>query len=162
MSKKGGYAARFEFGLFNGPDDPRDAALSFRAVEHGCTMLYRCNVDYCNAYGRQRVPDLYSTVTTVIGRQPLIRYQTPEDACGGDVWQDIPTLLARRYGDCKDLACYLAAYRTVFDLIPSVPRVRRRWMQDGFALYHVVVENLVDGIIEDPSMHLGMPPALGA
>lgn len=157
-----GYAARFEFGLFNGPEDPRDAALSMRAIEHGCRMLYSCNVDYCSAYGRERVPPLYSTTVVAGVARPIIVYQTPENACGGDVWQDIPTLIERQYGDCKDLACYLAAYRTVFDRIPSVPRVRRRWMQNGFALYHVVVENLTDHTIEDPSLFLGMPAAMGA
>lgn len=158
----GGYAGRFEFALFNGPDDPRDAALSFRVIEHGCAFLFKCNVDYCLAYGRERVPYLYST-RIVNGRQvPFVVYKTPESPCGGDVWQDIPTLRQRGFGDCKDLACYLAAYRTVFDKVPSKPIVRRRWLDNGFALLHVVVLNQVDGTIEDPSLLLGMPVGMAA
>jgi len=156
------YAARYEFALFNGPSDPRDAKLSFRVIEHGCDFLYKCNVDYCVAYGPSRVPYLYSTKIVRGIPRPIIIYRTPENACGGDVWQDIPTLIERGYGDCKDLACYLAAYRTVFDRIPCRPRVRRRWLNGGFALYHVVVENMTNGEIEDPSLLLGMPPALSA
>lgn len=165
------YAGRFEFGMFNGPHDPRDAALSMRIIQHGCNFLYKVDEEYCLAYGRSAVPYLYSTRRDQYGRQtPLVIYKTPESACGGDVWRDIPMLVGRsdiglvgtHAGDCKDLACYLAAYRTVFEKIPSRPVVRRRWFDNGFALYHVIVQNLIDGSFEDPSLMLGMPPALSA
>lgn len=140
------YAARFEFDLFNGPEDKTDAFLSIRAIIHGCDFLYRCDVDYLIAYGK-KVPGFYESG---------IRYETPENACGGDVWQDIPTLLRRGFGDCKDLACFRAAELTVKEGIYAKPIVRRKWMQNGFALYHVVVM-YPDGRIEDPSAALGMP-----
>lgn len=146
------YAGRFEFGIFNGPHDERDAALSMRAIVHSCDFLFRCDVDYLLAYPNGQVPRLYESG---------VFYQTPESPCGGDVWQDIPTLLKRGFGDCKDLACYLAAERCVFDRIYCKPIVRRRWISDDFALYHVVVM-YPDGSIEDPSEVLGMPSALAA
>lgn len=145
------YAARYEFGLFNGPEDSRDAALSMRAVIHGCDMLYRCDVDYLLAYP-QRVPRFYDCG---------LRYKTPEDPCGADVWQDIPILLGRGYGDCKDLACFLAADLTVRERILAKPMVRRKWLGKGFGLYHVVVL-MPDGTIRDPSIDLGMSPNAGA
>jgi len=145
------YAARFEFGLFNGPRDPRDAALSMRAVVHGCDFLLRCNVDYLLAYGRE-VPRFYNCG---------LRYQTLREACGGDVWQDIPTLIQRKVGDCKDLACFRAADLIVRERINAKPIVRRRWLDRGFGLYHVVVL-LPDGTVEDPSLLLGMTPGTAA
>jgi hypothetical protein len=145
------YAARFEFGLFNGHDDRRDAYISLRAVEHGCAMLYDVNVDEMLAYGQSTIPPLYQT---------RVYYRSPDDRCG-DVWQDALSVLDRGYGDCKSLACYRAAELTVFHKRPARPFVRRRWLEHGFALYQVVVA-FSDGSFEDPSELLGMPSASGA
>lgn len=158
------YAARYEFGLFDGEDDETDAFLSLRTVMHGCTFLYACNVEYfLSKFGQDRtkVPNLYDTP---------VYYKTPENACGGDVWQSAKTLLERGYGDCKDLACYLAAQRTVRDGIHAVPKVKRKWFSGGFALYHIVVQHTIgcecgycdENNEEDPSIVLGMPVEAGA
>jgi hypothetical protein len=142
------YRATFEFGIYNGDADGKDAALSMRATEHGCDFLFRCDVDYLLAYGNA-VPRFYDAG---------LRYKSPEDACGGDIWQDIPTLLGRRYGDCKDLSCFRAADLVVRQKVDARPIVKRRFYPSGFALYHVVVL-LPNGDIEDPSKILGMDPA---
>ena len=141
------YRATFEFGIFNGLDG-KDAALPMRATEHGCDFLFRCNVDYLLAYG-DRVPRFHAAG---------LHYKSPEDACGSDIWQDIPTLLGRRFGDCKDLACYRAAELVVRDRVAAKPFVKRRFYPDGFALYHVVVL-LPNGEFEDPSVECGMSPS---
>ncbi len=159
------YAARYEFdGLFDGDDDETDAFLSLRIVMHGCTFLYACNVEYLlSKFGqdRNKSPNLYDTA---------IFYQTPENPCGGDVWQNIPTILKRGFGDCKDLACYLAAQRTVRDGILCRPMVKRKFFNDGFALYHIIVKHedrcrcgyCDANYEEDPSIVLGMPSGDGA
>lgn len=144
------YDARFEFGLFNGQADQRDAFISLRAVMHGCEMLYRVNVDEMMAYGPAEIPPLYQTG---------VYYRSPNTKCG-DVWQDARRVLERGYADCKSLAAYRAAELTVYHRIPAKPFVRRRWLEDGFALYHVVVV-LFDGSFEDPSALLGMPEGDG-
>lgn len=151
------YAARFEFGLFNGPADPADAFLSFQAVVYACDLLYRHNINLLIAYPK-KIPRLYESG---------IFYKTPENACGGDVWQDILVMLpqppfnGRGFGDCKDLACYRAAELTVRDGIRAVPIVKRKWLERGFGLYHVLV-GFPDGTTEDPSILLGMNPSEAA
>ncbi len=138
------YAARFEFGIFGRQGDAVDEALSFRAIVLGCDYLFNVNCDYLEAY--RNVPWLY---------QSGIYYESPALDCG-DVWSDIPMLIARRYGDCKSLACMLAAQLWVYAGISATPFVRRKWLDDGTSLYHVVVR-MPDGAIEDPSWKLGMP-----
>lgn len=142
------YRATYEFGIFNGDKDGKDAALSMRATVHGADFLFKCNVDYLLAFG-DLVPRFY---------EANLKYKSPEDACGGDIWQDIPTLLGRRFGDCKDLACFRAAELVVKDRIDARPFVKRRFYPGGFALYHVVVMK-PGGVEEDPSIALGMNPA---
>lgn len=144
------YAARFEFGLFNGHNDQRDAFISLRAVMHGCEMLYRVAEDEMLAYDVDVLPLLY---------QSGVYYQSPDDRCG-DVWLDPRKVIERGYGDCKSLACYRAAELTVRFRRPARPFVRRKWLDRGFALYHVVVV-FADGSFEDPSLILGMPSSDG-
>lgn len=144
------YRATFEFGIYNGSQSQKDASLSMRATMYGCDFLYRCDMDFLLAYGDQ-VPRFYDAG---------LRYKTPNDPCGGDVWQDIPTLLGRKFGDCKDLACFRAAELVVKDKIQARPYVKRKFFADGFALYHVVVL-LPNGEFEDPSIALGMPVSQG-
>lgn len=157
------YAACMDFnGLFDGADDETDAFLSLRTVIHLCECLYKCNVEFLLSKLGEDVPNLYDT--GVFYKTPSIR------GFDGDVWQNIPRTRARGSGDCKDLACWLAAERTVRQGLHCVPFVKRRWYHDGFALYHVVVrhpDNCVCGEcdgdkIEDPSALLGMPLGDGA
>lgn len=69
------------------------------------------------------------------------------------LWEPIPALYARGYGDCKSLACALIAeYRLAG--IPARPSFR--WARNPLngTDYHIVVQN-VRGF-EDPSKVLGM------
>lgn len=144
------YAARFEFGLFNGRNDQRDAFISLQAVILGCEFLYRVAEFELITYGQSVIPPLYQTG---------VFYKSPDDSCG-DVWQDPLQVVDRGYGDCKSLACYRAAELTVYHKKPARPFVRRKWLDRGFALYHVVVV-MSDGSFEDPSALLGMPVGSG-
>lgn len=68
-------------------------------------------------------------------------------------WQDIPTIIERRSGDCEDLSCWRAAELRASG-INAHPYLK--WRQsDGRKIYHAVVK-LPDGRIEDPSLTLGM------
>lgn len=157
------YAACLDFvGLFDTPDDETDAFLSLRTVCHMCECLYKCDVEFLLSKLGQDVPDIY---------EAGVYYDTPFiPGFKGDVWQNIPRVRERGLGDCKDLACWLAAQRTVREGLHCTPYVKRKWFVDGFALYHVVVKH-PDGCrcgrcdeknLEDPSVPLGMPVEEGA
>lgn len=70
-----------------------------------------------------------------------------------DPWQDIPSTLAKGYGDCEDLACWrMAEYRVKgIDARPLI-RWKRR---EGKYVYHALLR-LPDGRTEDPSIAMGM------
>lgn len=76
-----------------------------------------------------------------------VRYQRERDR---EEWRTVPVLLARRTGDCEDLACWRAAELRVagIDARAVVYKAAPR-------LWHVVVK-LPDGSTEDPSRELGM------
>lgn len=78
---------------------------------------------------------------------------------GEEHWQDVPTTLARKIGDCEDLACWRAAELRVRSNINARPCYRYK-VVDGpnggpITLYHILVLR-PDGSIEDPSKRLGM------
>jgi len=77
----------------------------------------------------------------------------PEER-GQEVWQTIPFMLRRGYGDCEDLASWRIAELRVRDGIHAVPRLTWRPRPHG-RLYHITVA-LPDGRFEDPSRVLGM------
>jgi hypothetical protein len=69
------------------------------------------------------------------------------------VWDPIPALYRRGYGDCKSLSCALIAeYLT--QGIAAKPVFRFRNRQDGGKDFHILV--LTDKGHEDPSAKLGM------
>lgn len=73
-----------------------------------------------------------------------------------DVWDPIPALYLRGYGDCKSLAAALIAeYRE--QGIPATP-VFRFSDVNGRKLFHILVSKTVNGQAkwEDPSRALGM------
>ena len=78
-----------------------------------------------------------------------------EEPPGAEDWQDIPTCLKLRWGDCEDLACWRAAELRVRYGIAAVPFFTRQVKSDGSTLYHIMVR-LPDGRTEDPSRQLGM------
>ena len=105
-------------------------------------------------------PRLYETT---------VRYK--EEAPGREDWPDIPKIIANGWGDCEDLAAYLAAERRVYDGVAAEPIIKWKWIptkellaagyprgkvpRDGIWLVHCLVR-LPNGDIEDPSKVLGM------
>jgi hypothetical protein len=70
-----------------------------------------------------------------------------------DRWQDIPSTLARRTGDCKDLSAWRIAELREWGEPAEVDITVRQ--QGGMTIYHIRVRRS-DGSIEDPSRILGM------
>lgn len=91
-----------------------------------------------------QTPELYRA-GVVYKREPAPR----------EVWQDIPTILGRRQGDCEDLACWRVAEIRTKRGLKARPIPQGRKGPDGTLHYHIVVR-WPDGTIEDPSKRLGM------
>lgn len=78
-------------------------------------------------------------------------------------WQDVAETLARRLGDCKDLACWrVAELRNAGIWARPYIRYAVRIVRRGIfkpplrlSVYHVLVQ-MPDGELEDPSAILGM------
>jgi hypothetical protein len=73
-----------------------------------------------------------------------------DTACDEERFCTIPITVDQGWGDCDDLAPWLAAERTVRDGILSIPVPMRSAVG-----YHIVVMRF-DGVTEDPSLLLGM------
>jgi hypothetical protein len=84
-----------------------------------------------------------------------------------DIWDTIPALYGRSYGDCKSLAaCRVAELRArgikcrpVFRFITEPSE--SPYDQTGYTMYHILVmfaDNRVQGLWGDPSKVLGMIP----
>ncbi|MFM7009973.1 MAG: hypothetical protein ACKO0Z_11695 [Betaproteobacteria bacterium] len=71
-----------------------------------------------------------------------------------EFWQDIPSILKAKSGDCEDLACWRVAE---LNAIGVKARPYIKWRESGpmKGVYHAVVR-WPDGRIEDPSAALGM------
>lgn len=81
-----------------------------------------------------------------------------------DAWQDIPQVLARGMGDCKDFSCWLVALyrlqRISYGIYPVITdHVYNDPSGNGppITLFHVRVGIGNGEFIEDPSAELGMP-----
>jgi hypothetical protein len=70
-------------------------------------------------------------------------------------WQDVPTTLKRREGDCEDFSCHRAAELRVFDGVKAFPTFNWRVRDGSSYLYHIQT-GYPDGRVEDPSRRLGM------
>jgi hypothetical protein len=119
---------------FDSASDPVDNARALRALLH---CLGAINLVYLQ-YRAGRVAPLYDSG---------VYYDRTQ------VWDSIPALYRRGYGDCKSLTGALIAER-VMDGQKASPVFR--WMvgQDGQTNYHILVMT-PDGF-EDPSKVLGM------
>lgn len=71
-----------------------------------------------------------------------------------DPWQDIPSTIAKGWGDCEDLACWRIAELRHHGNTDARPLLRWR-KEGGRYIYHALVR-LPDGRTEDPSVALGM------
>jgi hypothetical protein len=100
--------------------------------------LVRFNLDYLKNY---KVPHLYRS-GVVYGRT--------------NMWEPIPALYERGFGDCKSLSAALIAQYEIRG-IPASPVFRfsaSSYRGDDHLLYHILVQT-TDGY-EDPSRKLGM------
>ncbi|HEV8246740.1 MAG TPA: hypothetical protein VGP93_13275 [Polyangiaceae bacterium] len=73
---------------------------------------------------------------------------------GNEQFKDVVAVLHDGYGDCEDLACAQAAWRTVRTGELCSPAITWKPMGSGW-LYHITVLR-ADGTREDPSRELGM------
>lgn len=107
-----------------------------------CDALTSLNVLFLHK-ARGRIPLLY---------QSGVRYEREKQIEGGfeKWWRTIPWILRDRKSDCKGLAAWRAAELTVAGMSArAVPS------QEGPKLFHVRVLRS-DGVVEDPSVELGM------
>jgi hypothetical protein len=82
-----------------------------------------------------------------------VRYERERNT---EEWLSIPEVLARKAGDCEDLACWRAAELIhLGETTAEVVIVWRKKVAPGRRTYHVVVRR-ASGEIEDPSGRLGM------
>lgn len=108
--------------------------------------LVRCDMRWLIAQREAGlpVPLLYSSG---------VRYR-PEPWKGQEEFADIPTVFARKWGDCDDLAPWRCAELRV--LYGERANLRVSWAKQGAVrLFHITVRR-ADGSIEDPSRVLGM------
>jgi len=119
---------------FDSASDPVDNAKALQALLH---CLGAINLIYYQ-YRRDTVPALYKSG---------VHYDRTQ------IWDSIPALYWRGYGDCKSLTSALIA-EYVFQGRPANPVFR--WMvdQSGQTNYHILVQT--ESGFEDPSKVLGM------
>lgn len=99
-------------------------------------MLIRVNIDYLRRH--PNTPPLYRAGVT---------YARTE------VWDSIPALYTRRYGDCKSLTAARVAELTVAR-VDALPTFRFNPRKNGAKDFHILVQRY--GGWEDPSRKLGM------
>lgn len=133
------YRITFVINLFKGE---QDRSLSHETLQILLFALTAVDVAYLR-YTPQ-APLLYESG---------VKYA--EEPPGQEDWQDIPTCLQMRVGDCEDLACWRAAELQVRFGIKAHPTFIWKLRPNGGYLYHIQVK-WPDGKIEDPSRRLGM------
>lgn len=74
---------------------------------------------------------------------------------GNEQFKDVVAVLRDKHGDCEDLACAVAAWRTIRTGELCSPTVTWKPLGPGRWLYHITVMR-ADGTREDPSRQLGM------
>ncbi len=130
------------------PQMARSQYLAATAAD-ALNAMVRTNLRFIGAtrYQGHAVPLLYESG---------VRYrEEPWNAKGARVeeFADIPTVLARKWGDCDDLAPWrVAELRAMGE--PAKIRITWKTLPSG-RLFHVVVRR-ADGSVEDPSRILGM------
>ena len=119
--------------VFNAHASPRDNAPALRAI---LDCMVTCNLDFLRRY-----PD-----TPVLYRAG-IRYGRTT------IWDSIPALYDRQYGDCKSLATALIA-EYLNKGKQAVPCFRWARKPVGGMDFHILVQTKLG--FEDPSRVLGM------
>lgn len=101
-----------------------------------------CRADVLYLRQNPRTPDLFRSG---------VRYRREPD--GLEEWKSVPYVIAQGYGDCEDLACWLAAQERVRGVLAE-PHFYFRQI-GNLSMYHIVTK-YPDGRIVDPSALLGM------
>jgi len=133
------YRITFVLDLFKGPEEQEVSHQALRTL-----LMALMYVDIAWLKANPSAPLLYESG---------VRYE--EEPPGQEDWQDVPTTLRMRVGDCEDLACWRAAELRVRYGIQAFPTFTCKKRANGGYLYHITVA-LPDGRIEDPSRRLGM------
>lgn len=120
---------------------PISQTLAHKSLSLMLHALWMIDVHYLNHYP---APAIYDSGVV---------YQ--EEPLGREDWQDIPSTLMRREGDCEDLASWRAAELCVRHRIDAYPTFIWRTRPSGVFLYHIQC-TYPDGRVEDPSRRLGM------
>jgi hypothetical protein len=129
----------FVVDAFKGPAEERHSHNALNAMLRALTLI---DVSYLVSH--PSAPGIYDSG---------VRYE--EEPPGQEDWQDIPTCLILRVGDCEDLSCWRAAELRVRHRENAWPIFRHQVRPNGSYLYHILVRR-ADGRIEDPSRILGM------
>jgi hypothetical protein len=136
------YAPHFRLKSFDTISDGQ----KFGVMRYLLEALTQANIAYL--LNAPHTPELYASG---------VRYLAEPD--GRDEWQDIPDTLARRNGDCEDLACWRIAELRVRSGDPATHRITVAELPDTrgrmVTTYHITVLR-GDGRVEDPSRALGM------
>lgn len=138
-----GFAIRLET-----PGFGRDPAVYAEFVRNGLRNLSMANL---HAYQSDpKLPSIYDAGVEYRREPP-----------GNEQFKDVVSVLRDRHGDCEDLACAVAAWRTVRTGELCFPTIT--WKQRGpnSWLYHITVTR-ADGTREDPSKLRGMNREPGA
>lgn len=111
-----------------------------------------------NAYALRALLDCLVRLNLVYLRAhaPLSLYHSGVRYGRTQIWDSIPALYERGYGDCKSLTAALVA-ENLHHGIQCAPVFRSNPRSDGSKVsdYHILVQ-LGDGRFEDPSKRLGM------
>lgn len=110
------------------------------------------NIDVAYLATHRLTPRLYASG---------VRFAISDDerAGLGNVWPNIPAVLAKGTAHCVGLACWRIAELRVRDGVDAVPVIRefREWLQGHEVQEFHVCVGYPDGSVEDPSRELGMP-----
>lgn len=105
------------------------------------------NLTMANRYAYRSNPSLPSIYQAGV----VYRREPP----GNEQFKDVHAVLNDGHGDCEDLACALAAWRTECTHELCAPTVTWKRRGPNSWLYHITVRR-ADGTREDPSRVLGM------
>lgn len=135
------YNIKFQIDAFAGPRSNDRMDLGHRALLLLLDALVQVNLNFLAKY--PSTPLLYESG---------VRYEYERP--GQEEWQDIPTTLAKGFGDCEDVCAWRCAELIARYGVPARPVFTYKQLPSGMWLYHIRVW-APDGL-EDPSRLLGM------
>ncbi len=147
------WTVQFVLKSFEGVDDPVHAERVLKILLDALTAT---NLSYLRQH--PETPPLYKSGVRYQRERPE-RFKTFEgtrwlEHGTGELFRDIPEVIAKRGGDCEDLCAWRCA-ELLAQGEPCLPTFRWHERANKSMLYHILV-NRKDGAIEDPSRILGM------